>query len=236
MQQPGFVRRYSRSEPRLARTPATKIYDITIPFSADLPVWPGDPAIEIRPLSRIVNGNDCNTSQIVCPTHCGTHVDPSWHFIDDGSKLDQVPIERWVGPCQVVRIPNEVATIEPADLESAEIDAQTTRILFKTSNSTRWKSIPLTFETDFVALSFDATKWLIAHGIKLVGIDYLSFESYHSEGSVVHRTLLGNDVLAIEGLDLSEVEPGFYQLVCLPLKLKNGDGAPARVVLMSYDE
>ena len=213
--------------------PEVTIFDITIPFSADLPVWPGDPAIELRPLSRTARGDPGNTTQIICPTHSGTHVDPGWHFIDDGLRLDQIPIERWVGPCQVVEVPDSIATIEPADLEAAKIDPATTRVLFKTSNSNKWHTGSLELETDYVALSLKASSWLITHGIKLVGVDYLSFESFTSDGAV-HRMLLGNDVIAIEGLDLSEVEPGFCQLVCLPLKIKDGDGAPARVILMSY--
>jgi arylformamidase len=215
--------------------PEPTIYDVTVPFSDQLPVWPGDAAIEFRPMSRISTGGVCNASQIVCPTHCGTHVDPPWHFVDDGARLDQIPIERWVGPCQVIKISDEVSMIEPSHLEGAEIAPGITRLLFKTSNSRKWSRRPLVFETTYVALSLKATLWLIAHGIKLVGVDYLSFEAYDAEENDVHRTLLGHDVVAIEGLDLSAVAPGFYQLVCLPLKLVAGDGAPARVVLLSYE-
>lgn len=219
----------------MGSVPVGRIFDITVPFSPEFPVWPGDPEIELRPLTRIAEGETCNSSQIVCPSHCGTHVDPPWHFVDNGNKLDQVPLERWVGPCQVVHFPDSVEMIEPADLEGAGIAAGTTRLLLKTSNSAKWASSPLRFETVFVALSLGATNWLIEHDVKLVGVDYLSFESFHDDANIVHRTLLGNDILAIEGLDLSNVEPGDYQLVCLPLKLVNGDGAPARVILISYD-
>lgn len=219
----------------MGNIPIAKIYDITVPFSADLPVWPGDPPIELRPLSRIAAAAVCNASQIVCPTHCGTHVDPGWHFVENGLKLDQVPLERWIGPCQVVHIPGHVTVIEPVDLDSAGINAETTRLLFKTSNSQKWSARPLTFDVNYIALSFKAANWLIARGIKLIGVDYLSFEPFDDDDNIVHRTLLGNDVLAIEGLDLSGVEPGYYQLVCLPLNVRDGDGAPARVILMSYD-
>ena len=210
-----------------------QFYDITIPFSDALPVWPGDPAIEMRPLARTSAGDTCNTTQIVCPTHCGTHVDPPWHFINDGAKLDQIPLDRWIGTCQVAEIPDSVSRIEPADLEEAGINSQTTRLLLKTSNSNRWNTTPIRFETDYVALTPEAAKWVVQRGIKLLGIDYFSFELYDDSENVAHRTLLGNDVIAIEALDLRLIEPGFYQLVCLPLKIAGGDGAPARVILIA---
>jgi len=214
---------------------STRIFDVTIPFSADLPVWPGDPAIELRPLARTADGDPCNTTQIVCPTHCGTHVDPPFHFIHQSGRLDDIPIERWVGACQVVHIPDEVTRIEPEHLESAGIAAETTRLLFKTSNSRRWASIPLVFETDYVALTPAAARWIVERGLKLIGIDYFSFECFDDAENETHRTILGNDVIAIEALDLREIQPGFYQLVCLPLKIASGDGAPARVILISNE-
>jgi arylformamidase len=212
----------------------TKIHDVTLPFSAEFPVWPGDPPIETYPMSRIADGASANVTRIVCPTHCGTHVDPPWHFVDHGAKLDQIPIERWVGPCQVIRIGDDVDRIEPHHLDEAGIAPETIRLLFKTRNSAWWSRRPLTFDTAYVALSPEAVRWVIDRGIKLIGVDALSFESFDSDG-ITHRTLLGSDVVAIEGLDLSAIQPGFYDLVCLPLKLRDGDGAPARVILLEHD-
>jgi arylformamidase len=212
----------------------TIIHDITVSLSPGLPVWPGDPAIEFRPLSRTANGDSANTTQIICPTHCGTHVDPPWHFIDDRADLDAVPIERWVGPCQVVELPAGIDVIDPADLEAVGIARETTRLLLKTTNSAKWKARPLVFETDYVALSPAGAHWIVERGLELIGIDYLSFETYTDTESEVHRTILGHGIVAIEGLDLSNVAPGFYELVCLPLKVAHGDGAPARVILLDY--
>jgi arylformamidase len=214
----------------------TKIHDVTVSFSPEVPVWPGDPEIELRPLSRTANGAAGNTTQIICPTHCGTHVDPPWHFIDDGADLDGVPIERWVGPCQVIELPAGITVIDPKDLETAGIAVQTTRLLMKTTNSAKWKTRPLTFETDYVALSPAGARWIIDRGLNLIGIDYLSFETYTDAENAVHRTILGHGIVAIEGLDLSAVSPGFYDLVCLPLKIRHGDGAPARVILLDYGD
>jgi arylformamidase len=135
------------------RIPPVKVIDITVPFSEALPVWPGDPKIELRAMTRIANGDDSNSIQIVTPNHCGTHVDPPRHFIDDGPALDQLPIERWVGPCQVIRIPDSVRQIEPEHLEAANIDPETTRLLFKTANSLLWSEPVLEFQTSFVGSS-----------------------------------------------------------------------------------
>lgn len=216
-------------------TPNRKIYDVTIPFSVEVPVWPGDPAIELRPLDRISAGASSNVTQIVCPTHCGTHVDPPLHFHDGAAALDAIPLERWVGPCQVVHLPDNVARIEPDHLEAAGIAPETTRLIFRTSNSAKWRERPLVFDTRYVALSPQAATWVVDHGIKLIGIDYLSIECWDDAENATHKTMLGNDVVAIEGLDLSEVPAGFYELVCLPLKIAGGDGAPARVILLGDD-
>jgi arylformamidase len=216
--------------------PSPRILDVTLPFSPDLPVWPGDPAIAFAPLSRIGAGGSCNTTQIVCPTHCGTHVDPPRHFIEDGAALSEVPLERWVGPCQVVRIPDEVSRIEPSDLDAAGIAPGTTRLLLKTNNSARWDTWPHSFQTGYTALTPAAARWVVDQGIELIGIDYFSFELYDDAENATHKTILGAGLVAIEGLDLRLVEAGAYDLICLPLKIENGDGAPARVILLSHDD
>ena len=197
--------------------------DVTVPFSADLPVWPGDPAIELRPLERIESGGSSNVSQIVCPTHCGTHVDPPRHFIDDGATMSDLPIERWVGPCQVIAIDPAVTRIEPHHLIAADFELGTERLLLKTGNSEKWNHQPHVFETDYAALTPDAARWVVEHGVKLVGIDYFSIELFDSDGAT-HRSLLGNDVIVIEALDLRSVDPGEYLLLCMPLKVEQGDG------------
>jgi len=214
---------------------ATRIHDVTLPFSPAFPVWPGDPAIEVRPVTRTARGDGFNTSQIVCPTHCGTHVDPPWHIVDDGQNLDQIPLERWIGPCQVVRFADEIDVIEPWYLESAGIVRDTTRLLLKTRNSHHWSRRPPTFDTDYVALTAHSARWIVEHGIELIGVDALSFERFDAVDDAVHRMILGSGIVAIEGLNLATVEPGFYDLVCLPLKISGGDGAPARVILLEHD-
>ena len=210
-----------------------RIYDVTLPLAPGLPVWPGDPAIEVEPVTRIARGDVANVSRVVLSSHSGTHVDAPWHFVEGGTKLDQIPPERWVGPCVVVAMPEGVRRIEPEHLEAAQIAPGTERLLLKTANSRRWAAGPLDFVEDYVALMPAAARWVVKRGIGLVGIDYLSIETYDDAANETHRTLLGNGVLVIENLNLTGVEPGPYTLLCLPLRLAAGDGAPARVLLVA---
>ncbi len=216
----------------MVTTPGSEIFDVTVPFSSDLPVWPGDPAVSVEPARRIAAGGNCNVSEIRCSSHVGTHVDPPWHFDDQGARLNEVPIERWIGPCLVVAMPDDVRRIEPAQLERAAIPHGTERLLFRTSNARLWRPGKLAFDESYVALTPAAARWVVEHGIRLVGIDYLSIEVFDDVDHATHRILLSHGVLIVEGLDLTDVAPGPYQLICLPLKLAAGDGAPARVLLV----
>ena len=206
--------------------------DISLPVSPGLPVWPGDPSVVVEPVSRITDGEVANVSSLACSSHTGTHVDAPWHFVESGPKLEEVPLERWVGPCVVVDIPRGAARIERHHLDAAPIPAGVERLLFRTSNSMLWKAGHEEFDERYVALSPDAARWVVDHDIRLVGIDYLSIEAYDDEDHETHRTLLSNGVAILEGLNLSDVRAGPYTLVCLPLRLTVGDGAPARAVLL----
>ena len=208
-----------------------EFFDVSVPVAPGIPAWPGDPAMISEPFSLIANGDACNLAVLHMSGHTGTHVDPPWHFIDDGARLDQVPVERWFGPCVVMELADDVLEIEPAHLEAAEIPAGTERLLFKTSNSHRWRPLPMPFEEDFVALSPSGARWVADRGIGLVGIDYLSIEGWNDSANETHRTLLGEGVLILEGLNLTGIEPGDYFLFCLPLHLQGADGAPARALL-----
>jgi arylformamidase len=216
--------------------PGTEVIDIILPFSANVPTWPTHPPTTVEPMRRRAWGDGSNVSRIDISTHAGTHVDANWHFIDDGAKLLEIPLQRWNGSCFVARIPDDVATIEIADLEAAGIPPGTERLLLRTRNSRDWSGWsgedPLPFREDYVAVSPDAARWLVARGIRLIGIDALSVGPFGDANRETHSILLGNDVLIIETLDLSRIEPGAYDLVCLPLKLAIGDGAPARVLLV----
>lgn len=201
--------------------------DISLPIGPNTPVYPGDPAIEVSAVSTL-NDSPAHVSRVVFGSHTGTHVDAPAHFLKGGTPLGEVPLSRWSGPCWVVEVPAAEA-IEPIHCAAAWPDAPVARVLFKTPNSALWDT-PEAGQI-WQALSLEAAEWLVAKGVKLVGIDALSIEAGGSDAFPVHHTLLGNDVLILEGLDLRAAPPGPYELLCLPLRLEVPDGAPARVVL-----
>jgi arylformamidase len=206
-------------------------YDISLPISPVMPVWPGDPSIRIQQISSLVDGGELNISRLEMGTHTLTHVDAPRHIKEGGLAVDRLPLDVLIGPAVVVEPRYEGNLITATDLGELGIRG-TERLLIKTRNSDLWMGGPYEFEADYVSLSRDAGPWLLSKGIKLVGIDYLSVDPFDSEELEVHRTLLENGVVVLEGLNLSQVPEGRYQLICLPLRVQDGDGAPARVVLM----
>jgi arylformamidase len=206
-----------------------KMYDITLPIDPALPVWPGDPAIELERAASITQGSDANVSRLACSVHVGTHVDAPLHFIDGGESVDRLDLRILTGRAHVVDC-RGVSQISAAKLEAAGIPKRARRLLLKTDNSSLWHAGVSDFIEDFVALLPDAAGWLVERGIQLVGIDYLSIAPFH-DGVPTHQILLKAGVIIVEGLDLWKVPAGRYTLYCLPLKLTGSDGAPARVIL-----
>jgi arylformamidase len=207
------------------------IYDISVPIGAETPLYPGDPPVGIAPLSCTAKGDKYNLSVLSFGSHCGTHIDAPYHLDPDGKRTDQLPLELFVGTAQVVEAAAKDGYVTRDELVRKVQEGNTDRLLIKTSNSNLWQQKE--FVKDYVYLSKEAAKWAVEAGIKLVGIDYLSVERFDSPDFAVHRTLLDNSVVILEGLDLSKVSPGVYQLICLPLKIKDCDGAPVRAVLMT---
>jgi len=203
-----------------------RIYDITMPLSAELPVYPGDFPVVIAPWTRIADGDAANVSRLTLCTHSGTHLDPPRHFSDSGLSVDDIPLGLLIGKALVVEILG-APVVGRRELERLPVKGAE-RLLIKTGNSELWKKIE--FCHDFAALSVDGARYLLEAGVKLVGIDYLSIESCEGDGEV-HRMLLDNGVLILEGVNLAEVGPGEYELICLPLKIQGGDGAPVRALL-----
>lgn len=199
--------------------------DITLPISDQLSVWPGDPPIAISSsrdqLPRLMH--------VSLGNHAGTHVDAPAHFIADGATVDLLPLETLIGPAWVVHLPG-VAAITAAALAGAGIPPATPRLLIRTDNSDR----PVTpvFDPTYVALTGDAAAWLLANGVRLVGLDAPSADLFGATDFPAHNTLLAADVIFIERLALGGVAAGACELICLPLPLREGDGAPARVVLV----
>jgi arylformamidase len=207
-----------------------KLYDVSIPIEPGMPQWPGDDPVAERPLSRTPH-EVANVTQLVLTTHTGTHVDPPRHFVHDGATIDEVPLERWVGPCWVADLTGSGPEVEVAELEGAGIPDGVERLILKTTNSALWRSSSTAFVEDYVGISLEAAGWVVKRGIRLIGIDYLSIGGMHTTNVETHQLLLGNDVIVVEGLDLDVIEQGLYELLCFPLKIRDGDGAPARVAL-----
>ncbi len=207
-----------------------RIYDISVPISSTMPTYPGDPAVSIEPILQIAKGDLANVSRLSFGDHSGTHMDPPVHFVPGGKSIDQIDLNVLYGPVHVADLTDVQKAITAQDLERAKLPKGAVRILCKTRNSDLWDRPA--FEKDFVAFAWDAAQWFVDHGVQLVGIDYLSAEMFGSSEPKTHRILLGAGVLIVEGVNLKEVAPGDYVLVCLPLKIKDGDGGPARAILI----
>jgi arylformamidase len=203
-----------------------KIYDVTVPLSKELVVYPGDPHVKINRRTK-VNEEDAkyNLSRYSFGSHSGTHVDAPYHLIEGGGTVDKLPLELLIGRARVVEV--TAPCIDETVLEEFDFTVDA-RVLFKTRNSYLWSQ--KSFVKDYVYITPGAARSLVNDGIKVVGIDYLSVEKFDAEPET-HMALLKAGTVIIEGLDLRDVEPGDYELICLPLKIKDGDGSPARVVL-----
>lgn len=214
-----------------------KIFDVSVPISDKTPVYAGDPAVEITSALTIANGDPCNVSRLNIGAHTATHVDAPAHFIEGATKVDCLPLDVLIGRARVVEIEKTADFVTAEHIENADLTG-VERVLFKTRNSDLWNDLGQGFQKDFVFIAPDACQKLVEIGVKLVGIDYLSVEQFDPPDHATHKTLLGNNIIAIEGLDLREVSAGDYELICLPLKIASGtgDGAPARTVLREIAE
>jgi arylformamidase len=233
-----------RSNCRIKLTPFFKahyyqpvpIYDISVPISNELPTWPGDPSVQLTVWRSLSSGDEANVSMLNFGAHTGTHVDAPAHFIEGAAPIESLPLDVLIGEAQVVEVPDDQHVINE-EFVLAHCAPGTTRVLFKTRNSAFWSESEPEFHTDFTYLSLNAAQRLVEQGIKLVGIDYLSIEKYDSPKHETHLALLSFGVVILEGLNLTDVPAGQYELICLPLRLRTskGDGAPARVVLRTAD-
>jgi len=208
----------------------SRIYDISVPIRSGGLVYPGNPEIDITLQQAVAKGASANVSLIKFGSHTGTHADASRHFFDDGQPVDQIPLERLIGPALLVSFDDKVRAVGAAELRQHDLKGHR-RILMRTRNSALLSQKE--FVKDYTYLAPDGAQYLVDQGVELVGIDYLSIEQFHSGHHRTHRTLLGHSVVIVEGLDLSLPAAGEYQFICLPLRIEGCDGAPARAVLIS---
>lgn len=202
--------------------------DISVRLRSGMVHWPDNPPVRIERMLDMEQGDVANVSKISMGSHTGTHMDAPLHFVLEGEGLDEMPLTAAIGRAQVIEIDNP-ESVKPYDLDPHKIH-HGERILFKTQNSARgWPSAA--FIEDFIYISQEAARYLAACEIQTVGIDYLSVGGFQRDGVETHRALLEAGIWVIEGLDLSQVEPGEYELICLPIKVERSDGAPARAIL-----
>jgi len=204
-----------------------KLIDVSVPLDATLPTYPNNTPFTLEPVKRLARGDSSNVSALHMSAHTGTHVDAPRHFFDSGPGTEALPLDLLMGRVRVIEVTSRTG-ITAEDLTGEDF-SEDVRILIKTRNSTLWGSAE--FRTDYVGVTESGARHLVAHGIKLVGVDYLSVEQFKTPGAPAHHVLLGAGTIVIEGLNLRDVEPGIYDLCCLPLRIVGSDGAPARVVL-----
>ena len=211
----------------------TDFVDVTVPISENVPIYEGDPTVQIEMASDIAAGAGANVSKMCFGAHTGTHVDAPNHFLPGRRRVEDLDLDRLIGPCRVIEVSHNVDAITQAAI--GEI-VNGERLLFKTRNSDFWNTLQDGFREDFTYLSTEAAKWLGENAVKLVGIDYLSIEQFGSKDHATHISLLEKEIVILEGLDLRQISAGTYDLICLPLKYNGGggDGAPARTLLRPH--
>lgn len=207
------------------------IYDITLGISQTLPVWPGGPAIVLEQVESMDRGAHANVTRVCMSAHTGTHVDAPHHFLNDHRTVEQLPLDILTGQCFVLDLTSMEGHVNAKVLENSNIPENTLRLLIKTGNSAHWQAGDKDFFPGFQGITEDGAEWLVEKGIQLIGIDYLSVAPY-KKSVPTHSVLLNAGIIALEGVDLSFVRQGEYELYCLPLKLIGSDGAPARVILI----
>ena len=211
-----------------------RFIDVSLTVDTTLPVWPGDPPIHIAPFLELARGHSANASSMSCSVHTGTHVDAPRHHNNSGVGVDQLPLSSLVGPAYVADL-TAYNKIDAQSLELVQIPDGVERLLLKTTNSSFWANGVSSFRDDYVYLTVDAAEWMRDRKVRLVGIDYLSVERYQAPSPVVHHALHQAGIVILEGLNLNGVTQGAYELLCLPIKLRDLDGAPARAVLVTHE-
>jgi arylformamidase len=203
--------------------------DISRPVGPETPIWPGSPGVNLVPLMQVASGDVANVSRIDIEAHTGTHIDAPRHFVEGGATVDAIDLEVLIGEVVVAEVQGD--KIGAAELERLALPMGTRRLILRTgaSHDARYESAP--FRQDFPALTADGARWVVEHGIDLIGIDYLSIQRFDDPPDV-HHVLLDAGVVILEGLRLTDVAPGVYTLVCLPLHVIGAEAAPARAILL----
>ncbi|MDQ3766572.1 MAG: cyclase family protein [Actinomycetota bacterium] len=204
------------------------IFDISVPLRPGMPVWPGSTGCFIHRLTDQARGDEVTGSTVGMDLHCGTHLDAPLHFMPDGAAVEETDLDSCIGPAFVADL-RGVREIDAGHLDE-RVPRSVSRLLLKTDNSSMWES--KAFFEDFSALTVKGAQWVVDRGIRLVANDYLSIQLFGGDRRT-HLSLLEAGVVILEGIDLSGVQPGTYELICLPLRVVDAEAAPARAVLRS---
>lgn len=209
-----------------------RVLDISRPVVAGIPVWPGDTPYDFRLSWKIGPGCPVNVGAVTMSLHTGAHTDAPFHFDAKGADIASVDLERYVGPCVVAALPRGEGGVRPGDLPAGVEDdlRRAPRLLLRT-----YERRPAGFDTHLRHLTPETADWLADRGVRLVGLDSDSMDAFDSKELPSHRRLAARGVAILEGVDLSAVEPGVYDLVALPLRLVGADASPVRAVLLTRD-
>jgi len=204
-----------------------KLIDVSVSIDSNLASYPGNTPFSLEAIKRLARGDSSNVSTLHLSAHAGTHVDAPRHFFDDGGGVEALPLEMLCGRTRVIELTTR-RSVTAEDLAPFDL-SEDVRLLLKTHNSRLWGTPE--FHTDFIGVTEGGARFLVDRGVKVLGVDYLSVEQYKTPGAPAHHVLLGGGTIVIEGLNLRDVDPGIYEMFCLPLPVVGSDGAPARVVL-----
>lgn len=211
------------------------LIDVSVGLAAEIPIWPGSPGVEVKPLLQRARGDVANASELRMDVHSGTHVDAPRHFVDDGVTVESLPLDPLSGRALVAGVRAQARAITAGDLRAALGNAAPERLLLRTGNSEHPDLYSTPFREDYCALAPDGAAWVRDRGIGVIGIDYLSIQRY-TDPPDSHEILLQAGIPIIEGLNLSAVSTGWYEMLCLPILLIGAEAAPARVALRPLPE
>ncbi|GIK43248.1 MAG: kynurenine formamidase [Chloroflexota bacterium] len=205
----------------------TQFFDITRTINPFLAVWPGDMPFSAEVITAIKDGSSINLTTLTMSSHMGTHVDAPYHFLDDDLTMEQAPLEAYLGPATVVTVQRETGPLLPEDFPDLEW-SQVQRLLVHSAASAK----PLNqFPTEFVYPSPELAELMGQHGVVLFGSDAPSMDDMNSKTLPGHKALRRLHIAILEGLLLTGVPDGAYELIALPLKIAGGDGSPVRAIL-----
>ncbi len=201
--------------------------DLSVPVRNGMVHWPGDPEFHINRVKEYDAGDELMLSHMDLGVHTGTHMDAPLHFVEGGETIDRMPLDATVGEARVIEI-QHTECVTAHELQHAKIQ-KGERILLKTRNSAQaWNTDE--FQKNFIYISREAAEHLADMGIRSVGVDYLSVGGFYKDGPETHRVLLGAGIWIIEGLNLTPLHAGKWELICLPLRLAGAEAAPARAM------